>query len=211
MDNVVISIKGLTKQVKDNIILDNINIDIARGKIVGFIGRNGSGKTMLFKTICGLANPSSGQIFVFGKKIEHGSFPVNFGAIIENPGFIPNYTAFANLKMLASIKNIISDEEIKKSIEKVGLDPNEKKKVGKYSLGMKQRLGIAQAIMEKPELLILDEPMNGLDKDGVVLIRNLLLELRETGVTILISSHNSEDIKVLCDKVFELDRGKLLL
>lgn len=209
MNNIVIKIENLTKKIKEATILEDINLEIEYGRICGFIGRNGSGKTMLFKIICGLSNPTSGHIYVFGKKIDQGNFPDDFGAIIENPGFIPNYSGFNNLKMLASIRNLISDKDIQKSIEIVGLDPNDKKKVKKYSLGMKQRLGIAQAIMEKPRLLILDEPLNGLDKEGVKLIRKLLLELNETGVTILISSHNAEDINLLCNKVFELDKGHL--
>lgn len=206
---VVIRINNLTKKIDSNIILQNINLSLEEGLIYGIVGRNGSGKTMLFKSICGLIIPSEGEIYVFNKKIHKGELPENIGAIIENPGFLPQYSAFMNLKILASINNIITDQQIKEAISLVGLNPEEKKSVKKFSLGMKQRLGIAQAIMEKPKLLILDEPMNGLDIDGVELIRKLFLKLKSQGVTILMASHNKEDIQMLCDHVYYMDNGKL--
>lgn len=209
MEEIIVNVNNLYKKIKDDVILNNITFQVKKGEICGIIGRNGSGKSMLFKSICGLINPTSGSIEVFKKPIINGAFPDNFGAIIEHPGFLPKFSAFNNLKYLASIKNIISDNDIKESIKRVGLDPNNKKSVKTYSLGMKQRLGIAQAIMEKPKLLILDEPMNGLDKEGVALIRNLFIELKREGVTILMSSHNSDDINILCDKVYEMDNGIL--
>lgn len=210
MDKAII-ITNLTKITKGKYILKNINLSIERGKICGIVGRNGSGKSMLFKIISGLVYPSEGRVEVFGDVIgKDVSFPKDFGAIIEHPGFLPQYSGYKNLKLLASIKNIINDDEIKNAMTIVGLDYNDKKPVKKYSLGMKQRLGIAQAIMEKPKLLILDEPMNGLDKQGVESVRELLKSLNaENNVTILMASHNSEDINLLCDEVYEIDNGIL--
>lgn len=206
-----IVINNLTKEIKGEKILDNINIELEEGKIYGFVGYNGSGKSMLFKAICGLIKPTNGYVkiedMILGKDI---SFPKNIGVLIEEPGFIPNYTGFNNLKILADIQGKINDNQIKEALNIVGLDPNNKKSVKKYSLGMKQKLGIAQAIMEDPEILILDEPMNALDLDSVKKIRNLLLELKEKGKTILIASHNKEDIELLSDKIYILDKGKVL-
>ena len=180
------------------------------GKIYGLVGRNGSGKTMLMKHILGFVSPTSGTITIDGKVLGKDiDAPDNIGAIIENPGFLPGYSGFSNLKMLASIRHKISDEDIKNAIRLVGLDPESKKHVGKYSLGMRQRLGLAQAIMEDPDLLILDEPMNGLDKDGVADMRRYLLDLKARGKTIIIASHSAEDIEVLCDTVCEMDKGRL--
>ncbi len=205
-----ITIKNLTKQFKEATVLDNINIDFESGKVHGLIGRNGSGKTMLMKCICGIVPYKIGEIRVndkiIGKDID---IPSNVGVIIETPGFLPNYSGFNNLKFLAKIKNKIGANEIKAAINSVGLNPDDKKHVGKYSLGMRQRLGLAQAIMENPDLLILDEPMNGLDKDGVKDMRQYLLDLKAQGKTILIASHSAEDIDVLCDTVCEMDKGKL--
>ena len=188
----VVEICNLTKDIKGTKVLNKVNLQLESGKAYGIVGRNGSGKSMLFKAICGLINTTEGSITVFDKDIKNGSFPDDIGMIIENPGFLPQYSAFKNLKILASINNKISDERIKETIALVGLDPKNKKSVKKFSLGMKQRLGIAQAIMEDPKLLILDEPMNGLDSDGVEQIRKLLLKLKANSVTILLASHNSE-------------------
>ncbi len=206
----IISIENLTKKFGDVTVIDNVNLSIERGKIYGIIGRNGSGKTVLFKLITGYLSPTGGRVVVSGKEIGKDiDFADNIGIIIENPGFLKGYTGFKNLAYLAGIRNVIGKEEIRESMEKVGLDPDSNKKVGKYSLGMKQRLGIAQAIMENPEILILDEPMNSLDNQGVEEIRKLLMELRDEGKTIVLASHNKEDIEILCDKVCEMDRGKL--
>ena len=205
-----ITVKNLTKKFKEATVLDNINIDFEAGKVHGLIGRNGSGKTMLMKCICGIVPYKIGEIRVndkiIGKDID---IPSNVGVIIETPGFLPNYSGFNNLKFLAKISNKIGKDEIKNAIKSVGLNPDDKKHVGKYSLGMRQRLGLAQAIMEDPDLLILDEPMNGLDKDGVKDMRQYLLDLKAQGKTILIASHSAEDIDVLCDTVCEMDKGKL--
>ncbi len=205
-----ITVKNLTKKFKEATVLNNINIDFEAGKVHGLIGRNGSGKTMLMKCICGIVPYKIGEIRVNDKIIgKDVDIPANVGVIIETPGFLPNYSGFNNLKFLAKIKNKIGKDEIRKAISSVGLNPDDKKHVGKYSLGMRQRLGLAQAIMENPDLLILDEPMNGLDKDGVKDMRQYLLDLKNQGKTILIASHSAEDIDVLCDTVCEMDKGNL--
>ena len=210
MENIkVVEISNLTKDIKGTKVLNNVSLSLESGKAYGIVGRNGSGKSMLFKAICGLINATEGEIKVFDKPIKNGNFPDSTGIIIENPGFLPQYSAFKNLKILASINNTISDEKINETIALVGLDPNNKKPVRKYSLGMKQRLGIAQALMEEPKLLVLDEPMNGLDSEGVKQIRELLLELKSKSVTILLASHNSEDINEICDYVYNMENGVL--
>lgn len=208
-NNIVVEIKKINKKIDGKIILNDINLNLEKGLIYGIIGRNGSGKSMLFKLICGLTKPTSGEIFVFNKQIHNGDLPESLGLIIEKPGFLPQYSAFENLKMLASINNIISDEEIRKVISLVGLSSDDKTPIKKYSLGMKQRLGIAQAIMENPKLLILDEPMNALDEEGVDLVRKILIDLKSKDVTIIIASHNKEDIEMLCDKVYKISSGNL--
>ena len=200
----------MCKSFKDTKVLNDITIKIKKGNIIGIIGRNGSGKTVLFKCICGLVSPTKGTVKINNKILgKDMDIPDNIGAIIETPGFLPNYNGFKNLKFLAMIKNQISNEHIKDTIKLVGLNPDSKKHVGKYSLGMRQRLGIAQAIMENPDILILDEPMNGLDNEGVKDMRKLFLSLKEQGKTILLASHNKEDIEVLCDEVYMMDKGIL--
>ena len=206
----MIEIKNLVKSFGYVTVLNNISVSFEQGKIHGLIGRNGSGKTMLMKCICGFVPVSSGEIYVSGKQIGNDiDTPESMGIIIEAPGFLPEYNAYKNLKFLADIKGKVKKTEIRKAIESVGLDPDSKKHVGKYSLGMKQRLGLAQAIMENPELLILDEPMNGLDKEGVADMRKYLLTLKEQGKTMIIASHSAEDIEVLCDTVCEMEKGVL--
>lgn len=211
MSDSIVEINNLNKTIKNKVILNNINLKLKKGNIYGIIGRNGSGKSMLFKAMCGLIKPTSGEIFIFTKPIHKGELPEDTGAIIENPGFIGQCSAFKNLKMLASINSKIGDDDIRKIISLVGLDPNDAQPVKKFSLGMKQRLGIAQAIMEKPKFLILDEPMNALDEEGVELVRSILLKLKENGVTILMASHNKEDIEVLCDYVYKMKNGILTI
>ena len=205
-----IEIKSINLIIKKTEILKSISIDFEKGRIHGLIGRNGSGKTMLMKCICGFVKPTNGTIIVDGKQIgKDCDFPENAGIIIETPGFIPYYSGYNNLKLLADLNKKINSDKIKESMRQVGLDPNLKRHVKKYSLGMKQRLGLAQAIMENPDLLILDEPMNGLDKDGVADMRKYLLNLKKQGKTILIASHSAEDIEILCDTVCEMDKGVL--
>lgn len=206
-----VRVEQVTKTYGKDTVLDGVSVNFEAGKIHGIIGRNGSGKTMLFKTICGFVRPTSGRVLVDGKQVEKDvDFPQDLGLIIETPGFLPYYSGYKNLKILASLRNRIKDEEIRGAMERVGLDPKLKKSVRKYSLGMNQRLGIAQAIMEGPSLLVLDEPMNGLDNQGVQDMRELFKELREEGKTILLASHNREDIEALCDTVMEMDHGRII-
>ena len=206
-----IEVQNVVKRFRDQVVLKNVSISFEKGQIHGIVGRNGSGKTVLFKCICGLMHPEEGVILVNGKRVGRDvDMPEDIGAIIEAPGFLPNYSGYKNLRFLANIRRKIGKEEILNVLRTVGLDPESRKHVGKYSLGMRQRLGIAQAIMEAPEILILDEPMNGLDNAGVQDIRALLLELKAQGKTILLASHNHEDIAALCDTVHEMDGGVLL-
>lgn len=206
----MISIENLNKQFKNQLVLNNINVKFSNGHIYGIIGRNGSGKTVLLKCICGFLKPTTGVISVnhkiVGKDID---FPENLGFIIETPGFLLNYSGYKNLRYLASIRKKIDSNEIKESMSLVGLDSANKKHVGKYSMGMRQRLGIAQAIMEKPDILVLDEPMNALDKNGVEEMRRLFLKMKSEGKLILLTSHNREDIEILCDEVYEMEEGIL--
>ena len=206
----MIRIKNVVKTYGHETVLKDVSAELEDGRIHGIIGRNGSGKTVLMKCIAGLACVDSGTISVDGKVIGRDiETPPRLGAIIEVPGFLPNYSGFRNLKFLADIRHRIGDEDIRRAMKRVGLDPNSKKWVSKYSLGMRQRLGIAQAIMEKPKLLILDEPMNGLDNQGVAETRQLLRALRDEGKTLLIASHNPLDIEELCDHVYEMDAGRM--
>lgn len=208
--NIVVDVKNITKRYGTNEVLKNVSITCEPGKIYGLIGRNGSGKTVLLKSICGLVTPTSGEVRVWGQSVgKDVDFPENIGFIIESPGFLLQESGLSNLKHLASIRGKIGIDEIRKSMNIVGLDPDLKLHVGKYSMGMRQRLGIAQAIMEKPNLLILDEPMNGLDNQGVQHIRSLLKSLKESGTTILLASHFKEDIELLCDEVYQMDCGIL--
>lgn len=206
----IIEVRGLSLTIGKTAILNDVTVSLEAGKIHGLIGRNGSGKTMLMKCICGFIRPTRGVVVVDGKRVgKDVDFPKNMGIIIETPGFIPYYSGYKNLKLLAGLRNKIGKEEIIQAMERTGLDPKLKRHVKKYSLGMRQRLGLAQAIMEDPDILILDEPMNGLDKDGVEDMRRYLIDLREQGKTILIASHSSEDISVLCDAVYEMEKGIL--
>ncbi|MDR2736379.1 MAG: ATP-binding cassette domain-containing protein [Gracilibacteraceae bacterium] len=201
-----IRVREATKSFKDNIVFYNVSMAAEPGEITGVVGRNGSGKTVLFKCICGFMPLTTGRITVGGHEIgREVDVPKNIGIIIEAPGFLPNYSGFRNLKFLAGIQRKIGYKQIQETMELVGLDWKSKKPVGKYSLGMRQRLGIAQAIMEDPAYLVLDEPMNGLDNTGVDDMRKLFLYLRELGKTILVASHDANDIDILCDRVYEID------
>ena len=207
----VISVENVGLTIGKNAILRDINMEMHKGKIYGFVGRNGSGKTMLMKCICGFVRVTEGKITVNGKQVgEDVDFPDNIGIIIENPEFVPYYNGYKNLKLLADVKKKIGQEEIRDAMIMAGLDPDLKLHVGRYSLGMRQRLGIAQAIMEDPDILILDEPMNGLDNEGVEDVRKILLKLKQKGKTIIIASHNKEDINILCDKVWNLEHGRIV-
>lgn len=205
-----IEIEHVTKKFKEDTVLHDINISMEQGRVYGFSGNNGSGKTVLMKCICGFLPVTEGTVRVNGKAIGREiDFPENVGVIIETPGFLTNLSGMRNLEILAALRGKIGRKEIAYAIRKAGLEPSLRKSVSKYSLGMRQRLGIAQAIMEDPEFLILDEPFNGLDKHGVADIRKLLLELKGQGKTIILASHNSEDIRILCDKVYEMDGGRM--
>lgn len=203
-----IQVKNLSKDFGQDRVLKCVNRDFESGKIHGIVGNNGSGKTVLMKCICGFLLPTEGTVIVNGRRVgKDVDFPLDLGVIIETPGFLPGVTGVKNLEILASLNKKIGLSEIADAIRRVGLDPLMKKPVGKYSLGMRQRLGIAQAIMEDPSLLILDEPLNGLDKHGVAEMRKLIKGLKDEGKTILLASHNQGDIDELCDTVCEMDAG----
>ncbi len=200
----------VTKKYGNQVVLKDISVSFADGKIHGLVGRNGSGKTLLMKCICGYVQPDTGHILVNGRRIGADvEFPPSMGLMLETPGFLPQFSARFNLSMLYAIRNKPNPQVICKALETVGLDPDSRKSVGHYSLGMRQRLGIAQALMENPDLLILDEPFNGLDEAGVHDIRALLIQLRDEGRTILLSSHYAQDIDMLCDTVHEMTSGSI--
>ena len=207
-EDMAIIVQNVSKDFGQERVLKNVSRKFEAGRIHGIVGNNGSGKTVLMKCICGFLFPTEGQVIVNGLRVGNDTdFPQSLGIIIETPGFLPNLTGVKNLEILASLNKKIGLEEITESIRRVGLDPHMKKPVSKYSLGMRQRLGIAQAIMEDPTLLILDEPFNGLDKIGVAQMRQLIKGLKEEGKTILLASHNQGDIDELCDTVCEMDAG----
>ena len=204
-----IIIENLSKTIKNNKILDNVNLTFESGHVYGLVGRNGSGKTMLLRAICGLIFPDSGKVIIDGKQLHKDiSFPESCGIIIENTDLLPNFSAFDNLKMLSEIKNTANDNMIKSAIKSVGLDPDSKKKVKTFSLGMKQRLSIAQALFEDPDILLWDEPTNALDEDGVNDVRRILLEQKKKNKLIIIASHNKEDISLLSDTVISVSNGR---
>lgn len=201
-----IKVEHIYKSFGKDSVLTDVSLSIQPGQIFGVVGNNGSGKTVLMKCICGFLKPDKGIVRVNGQQVgKDCDFPDSLGLIIETPGFIPDLSGFQNLKILAALKGKIGKKEIKESIRRVGLDPIMRKPVSKYSLGMRQRLGIAQAIMEDPDVLILDEPFNGLDKAGVAHMRELVKELKTQGKSILLASHNVQDIEELCDDVHEME------
>ena len=205
-----IKIENLVKTIKGNKVIDNITLTLTSPKIVGFKGINGSGKTMLMRLICGLIKPTEGKITINGKVLHKDiSFPESIGVLIENPAFLDGYSGFENLKMLASIKNIVKDYQIKDIIRAVGLNPDDKKHYKKYSLGMKQRLGIACALMESPDIIILDEPTNALDSDGITTVKELIVQKREEGALVIISCHDIDILKELSEEIYVLEEGRL--
>lgn len=209
MEN-IIEVCGVNKYFGEEHVLKDVSHTFEKGKIHGIVGNNGSGKTVLMKCICGFLKPDSGVIYVNHKQVgKETDFPEDIGIIIETPGFLPHLSGTQNLKILASLQKKANALTIRTVLEQVGLDPDMKKPVGKYSLGMRQRLGFAQALMEDPSLLILDKPLNGLDKHGVVHIRNVIKGLRAEGKTVILASHNQVDIDELCDTVCEMDAGVL--
>lgn len=206
MEHKGIIVENVYKSFGKETVLTDVNLSIPPGSIVGVVGNNGSGKTVLMKCICGFLRPDRGSVTVNGVRVgKDRDFPDSLGIIIETPGFIPNMSGYRNLKTLAALRGLIGKKEILEVLERVGLSKSAKKAVSKYSLGMRQRLGIAQAIMEDPAVLILDEPFNGLDKSTVEDMRGLLLGLRDSGKAIMLASHNAQDIVELCDSVYEMD------
>jgi len=210
-ENYYLKVENLSKEIKNARILNNINLNLNKGKIYGFRGKNGSGKTMLFRALCGLIKPTEGRVEIDGQVLgENISFPESVGVVIEYPGFLPNLSGYENLKLISEINNKVGAKEIKEIISAVGLDPEDKKKYKKYSLGMKQRLGIAQALMENPELIILDEPTNALDSDAVLLIKELLINMKNNNKLILLASHDKEELEVLSDEIFYIENGSIV-
>ena len=206
-----IKISHVSKTIKNNPVIKDISMELQSGAVYGFKGINGSGKTMLMRLISGLIRPSQGEISMNGKILGTDiSFPNSIGVFLENPAFLDAYSGFNNLKLLASIKSVASDEDIRNTLLRVGLDPDSNKKYKKYSLGMKQRLGIAAAIMEKPEIVILDEPTNSLDEDGVDLVKHIVRNEKERGALVIVSCHDEEILKGMSDEVFLLEQGRLI-
>lgn len=205
-----IKIENVSKKIKSNMILKNIDMELTSGHIYGFRGKNGCGKTMLMRCICGLIIPTEGKIIINGKELHKDiKIPESIGALIENPAFLPQYTGFKNLKMLASLKGKISDKEVKLAIKRAGLDPDDKRTYKKYSLGMKQKLGIANAIMGEPDIIVLDEPINALDEISVENVKKVFLELKEKGKLIIAACHDREELEYLCDIIYELKDGEI--
>lgn len=210
MDKQTIDVEHVVKHFKNEEVLKDVSLHCTSGKIYGIVGYNGSGKTVLFKCICGLYNADEGQILINGKVMgKDMTILKNAGVIIEEPGYIRNMNGYKNLELLYRINNKVDRDKIENAMRRVGLEPKSRKKVGKYSLGMRQRLAIAQATMEDQDILILDEPMNGLDKRGIEEMRNFFQEQKKQGKLIIMASHNSTDIETLCDEVFEMDEGRL--
>ena len=202
-----IIIEGLSKKIKGTLILDNVNMQMEPGKVYGLRGKNGCGKTMIMRALCGLLIPDSGKVIIDGEVLHHDiKFPRSVGVLIENPSFLPQYTGYENLRMLSKLMGNISDEEVRNAIERVGLDPDDGRTYRKYSLGMKQKLGIANAIMGEPDLIILDEPINALDEQTVMSIKTELLKPRDEGKLIVIACHDREELEFLCDIIYEIKK-----
>lgn len=204
----IVELRDVCKTIKENIVLDKVNVKFEEGKIYGIVGINGSGKTMLMRALTGLIIPTGGRVMVNDVEMRRGDFLQNAGIMIENPEFLPNYSGFGNLKLISRIKKKVNDEEIRKVLEKVGLP--EKKKYKKYSLGMKKRLGIAAAIMESPEILVLDEPFNALDTAGCGILKSILADYKEEGKTVIISAHDKMVTEEVCDEIITMENGKII-
>lgn len=205
-----LEVSNITKIIDKSTILDSVSLSMDKGKIYGLKGKNGSGKTMIMRAICGLIKLTEGEIYIDGKPLDRKqAFPPSIGVLIENPGFINNYSGTRNLKVLADIKGLIGMEEIEHTMALVGLDPHEKKKVKKYSLGMKQKLGIAAAIMENPDMILLDEPTNALDQESIRNLMDILKEYKKRGKLIILSSHDSEELENLSDEIYIIEDGRI--
>ena len=206
----ILEVKNISKTIKERTILSGISLTLESGMVYGFVGKNGCWKTMLFRALSGLMRVDAGEILYDGKRLQEDiTMPPNLGIVLENAGLYPEFSGMKNLKLLAKIKGIADETAIQTAIQRVGLDPADKRPVRKYSLGMKQRIVLAQAIMEQPEILMLDEPTNALDESGVELIRKVILEEKERGAIVLLASHNKEDISILADQVFFMQEGKI--
>lgn len=207
----MIQLQNVTKRIKENTVLDNVSYTFKSGFVYGLYGQNGSGKTMLLRAISGLINLDSGSIFIDGEKLHDKiEFPPETGIVIENMELLPECSAKRNLQMLAKIKNIADEKDISFSLERVGLDPDSDKKVKKFSLGMKQRLNIAQAIFENQKIILLDEPTNALDEDAVQLIYKIIREEKSRGATIIVATHHKEELKEVCDVILKIAEGKIV-
>lgn len=206
-----ITLERVSKEIKNNMVIQDVSVSFLSGRITGLRGINGSGKTMLMRLIAGLIRPTGGKVFINEKQLwKDISFPESMGLLIENPAFLDHYSGLQNLKLLASVKGVISEDQIRKTIQEVGLDPNDKKKYRKYSLGMKQRLGIAAALMEEPGIILLDEPTNALDSDGIALLRPLLQREKDRGALILLSCHDFSILEDLSDEIYMMESGRIV-
>ncbi len=206
-----LKVENISKTIRGKTILKGISLSLYGGNVYGFVGKNGSGKTMLFRAVSGLMKVDEGKIIWEGK-VLHKDLAVlpSLGIVLENAGLFPNMTGFENLKYLAALTGKIGNEEIENAILRVGLEPKDKRTYKKYSMGMKQRLAIAQAIMERPDVIMLDEPTNALDEEGVLRIRTIIQEEKARGAIILIASHNSEDIHILADEKYYIESGSII-
>lgn len=210
MGNIILEMKNVSKHFKGQSVLEGVNLQLESGKIYGFIGRNGCGKSILLKMASGLAAPSEGNVYIDGKLLKKGEYPKDMGVVLDCTGFLPEYTAYENLRSLAEIRGVIGETEITEALKQVGLLEDSTKMYRKFSLGMKQKLAIAQAFMEKPKLILLDEPMNALDEESVKAMREMFKAyVEETKAVILLTSHNMEDIDLLCDEVYEIKNRKV--
>lgn len=207
-----IRLKCVTKKIKQDILLDNISLEFQGGKVYGLQGKNGSGKTMLMRAICGLITLSDGEINIDGEILHKDiSFPRSIGALLENPSFLNGCTGLENLKLLADIQGGIEEKELRDCLTKVGLDADDKRIYRKYSLGMKQKLGIAAAIMGSPDIVILDEPINAIDETGIEKVRQILKGLKESGSVIIVACHDKEELELLSDEVIKISKGRIIV
>ena len=205
-----VQVNDVTKTIKGATVLDSITLSLEGGRVYGLRGKNGSGKTMLMRAIAGLIRPTVGKVIIDGHPLSRGEFPPNTGIMIENPAFVGKYTGFRNLKYLAGIRNIIDAEEIERVLTAVGLDPQDKRTFRKYSLGMKQRLGIAGAIMEAPELLLLDEPTNALDPSGVEMVQKIVEQQKQRGALVVMACHDTHELDELADEIYLMAEGRII-